>query len=34
VANIEKIMEQIEWSPTIDFHQGIRTLLEQDGVRE
>ena len=34
VANIEKIREQIEWSPTIDFHQGIRTLLEQDGVRE
>lgn len=34
VANIEKIMEQIEWSPTIDFHQGIRTLLQQDGVRE
>ena len=34
VADIEKIMEQIEWSPTIDFHQGIRTLLQQDGVRE
>ena len=34
VANIEKILEQIEWSPTIDFHQGIRTLLQQDGVRE
>lgn len=34
VANIEKIMEQIEWSPTIDFHQGIRTLLQQDGARE
>ena len=34
VANIEKIMEQIQWSPTIDFHQGIRALLQQDGVRE
>jgi UDP-N-acetylglucosamine 4-epimerase len=34
VANIGKILEEIQWSPTIEFNQGIRELLQQDGVNE
>jgi nucleoside-diphosphate-sugar epimerase len=34
VANIEKIMNQIQWQPTVEFQQGIRELLHQDGGDE